>query len=313
MDTSDEVSQWVDVAPLKKDSLGTTKATSVHYQSDLVSNWYQHGCKHSACKEKWSEFDRLKDDFEDLKLHTAQTPIIHRHVSVDGRWTTQNITIQDPAMRTVLGEVLRDYWFLLDCEFRRWTFEPDFTPFVHRWNVLKQLRDANSGNATLQNAASGLIAFLEPLISESLVSLAQATKTGLIAFKDLPLIFEPGALVQTDFFDAKVICRVVSCNKALGCVDLWTIDVEFIDWNGEITGYDSATINIDGYHGQYRVTSLPIFPISFLADPEAAKAEAIERGRKFEALRGYHVKSCNGTKLVLDNMNPYQPRSVSDL
>lgn len=191
LNPSDEVSERVDLEPQEQDGTGTTEATSVNHLSNLVSNWYHHGCQSGDCKEKLSEFDNLENDFADLKHGTAQIPIIHHHVYKRGRWTTDSITIQDPAMRTVVGEVLRNYGSL-DCELESWTFKSDLTPFVHRWDILKQLHNSNSGNASLQNAASGLITFLEPLLSQSIVSLDQASQTSLISFEDLPLIFKPG-------------------------------------------------------------------------------------------------------------------------
>ncbi|KAG7417567.1 Lon protease-like protein [Fusarium oxysporum f. sp. rapae] len=48
-----------------------------------------------------------------------------------------------------------------------------------------------------------------------------------------------------------------------------------------------------------RVTSLPAYPLSFHNSPSKIRQQMIERGRKFEALRGYHFQAGSGTKILL--------------
>ena len=86
--------------------------------------------------------------------------------------------------------------------------------------------------------------------------------------------------------------------------------MEYVDWNGENSGYTTTTLTIWEYEGFRRVTALPVFPISFLADSEKAKLTMIERGRKFERLRGYKFMISNGTKVLLETEKPEQ-RPVS--
>ena len=82
--------------------------------------------------------------------------------------------------------------------------------------------------------------------------------------------------------------------------------MEYIDWNGENSGYTTTTLTIWQYEGYRRVTALPVFPISFLADSEKTKLALIERGRKFERLRGYKFMISNGTKILLEVEKPEQ-------
>ena len=82
--------------------------------------------------------------------------------------------------------------------------------------------------------------------------------------------------------------------------------MEYVDWNGEKNGYTTTTLTIWQYEGFRRVTALPVFPISFLANSDKTKMAMIERGRKFERLRGYKFMISNGTKVLLETAKPEQ-------
>lgn len=213
-------------------------------------------------------------------------------------------------MRLVLAEVLHKYQDL-DLEVENWTFEPPFMPLVHRWDALKTYH-TNAKDVTLRNAASALLAFLTPILASSVVSLAQTKKTGKVSFNNVWMIFPPSSLVQTKFFGVDTICRVTKYKRIVDCKgpDAWAIDMEYVDWNGETTGFTTTQLKIWEFEGFRRVAALPVFPLSILGDAEKTKAAMIERGRKFERLRGYHFMISNGTKVLCETEKPEQ-RPVS--
>ncbi|ORY58234.1 uncharacterized protein BCR38DRAFT_461014 [Pseudomassariella vexata] len=257
---------------------------------------------------RWSEFAVVDDDEDDLADRTSTVPIIHRHIYVNKHWVTTSITVQDQAMRTVLLDVLAKYQDL-DPELESWTFEPPFMPLVHRWEDLKAYQ-AESPAGALRNAASALLAFLTPIVASSVVSLAKTRKTGKVNFDNVWQIFPPSSLVVTKFFGVDAVCRVLKYRKRpedrCGNPAAWVIDMEYVDWNGENCGYTTTTLTIWDFEGFRRVIGLPVFPISFLPDVETTKAALIERGRKFERLRGYNFMLSNGTKVLLESEKPEQ-------
>ncbi|KAG9234677.1 P-loop containing nucleoside triphosphate hydrolase protein [Amylocarpus encephaloides] len=234
-------------------------------------------------------------------------PIVHRHVYENKHWITTSITIQDAAMRKVLTEVLNKYQDL-DMELENWTFIPPFMPLVHRWDILKNFQSATMEDS-LRRAASALLAFLSPIIASSIISLNATKKTGKVSFANVWQIFPPSAFVLTKFFGVDAICRVLKYKKREADRHNprgWVIDMEYVDWNGENSGYTTTTLTIWEYDGFRRVTSLPVFPISFLAEIEETKSAMMERGRKFERLRGYKFMISNGTKILLETEKPEQ-------
>ncbi|KAH8680953.1 hypothetical protein BX600DRAFT_445410 [Xylariales sp. PMI_506] len=299
--------EGVDVKPLAKDSNGADEAATLGYETKLVSNWFHHKCQYNSCPPRWTEFASAEDDEADLGERTSQIPIVHRHELVDKNWVTTGVTVQDKAMRSVLSEVLHNYQDL-DLELENWSFQPPFMPIVHRWNDLKAYL-VNTEDITLKNAASGLIAFLTPVVSASVVSLAQTKTAGKINFENVWLLFPPRSLVMTKFFGVDTVCRLTKYKKRPACRNnpaSWAIDLEYIDWNGETSGYTTTQLIIWDFDGFRRVTALPVYPISFIEDLETITSALVQRGRKWESLRGYHYMLANGTMILLETEKPEQ-------
>ncbi|KAI0846782.1 hypothetical protein F5Y00DRAFT_264194 [Daldinia vernicosa] len=115
-----------------------------------------------------------------------------------------------------------------------------------------------------------------------------------IDFAKIQHIFPPGTLVFSRKDNAEIVSRVLRCQKKgrRNTDPKWKIDVEHVDWNGEECGYREYSFTIDKFDGDCRVTELNVFPISYLADEAKVRAALIERGRKFEQLRGYRFRAC---------------------
>jgi hypothetical protein len=271
--------------------------------STLSSNRYLHKCRYDSCKPRWSAFAEVDEEEEDLNKRTVHVPIIHHHELVNHSWVTSAITIQDPDMRHILLEVLHGYQDF-DPALEDWKFSPPFRPLVHRWDLLKTI-ELKLPVGSLKNAAKALSSFLTPRIASSIASLAQTKKAGKVNFDNVWQVFPPGCFVMTKIFCEDVICRVVQYTLNEDILNPhWQIDVEYIDWDGESTGFVTTNVNIPKFKHFKKVTSLPVYPISFLDDLEKTKERFIERGRKFERLRGYRYRLCSGTKVLLETEKP---------
>jgi hypothetical protein len=295
------------VVPINKNSLGESQASKLGYPSKLVSKWYHHKCEYNSCPERWAEYDNVNDEAASLARRNAAIPIVHRHEFVKKHWVTKSFTVQDAAMRQVLDVVLAKYQDL-DLELTNYTFEPPFMPLVHRWEKLKS-HYVDLAAGPVKNGAAALLAFLAPIIASSVLSLAQTEATGKVSFENIWQIFPPSSIVKTKFYGVDTVCRVVKYKKreADRCNPAgWVIDMEYVDWNGETSGWTTTTLTIWEYEGYKKVTGLPVFPISFAPDQEKIRAEMITRGRKWEGLRGYHFEIAQGTKILLETEKPEQ-------
>lgn len=266
-------------------------------QLNMIKKLYRHDCP--QCESRWSEFAVVEEEQDDLTKRAAQIPIIHRHKYYKRRWITYSFTIQSSIMKDLLTMALNNYQDL-DMELENWTFRPPYRPLVHRWDRLKELQ-TNTTDLTNKQAANTLMEFLVPILASSVDALSQTRRTGKISFEGVWQIFPPGELVMTKFFGVETICRVLKYERLdINKVSVWVITTEYVDWNGNCCGYDTTKATIREFVGFRRVTALPVYPLSF--DDAAAEIELkmVERGRKFERLRGYHFVECSGKKVLME-------------
>ncbi|KAF4434895.1 Fidgetin 1 [Fusarium acutatum] len=272
---------------------------------------YKHRCDYNSCPDRWSRFPTHQKEHDDIEQSALQEPIVHRHIFSDHKWQTESFTIQSPAMQAVISTVLDKYQDL-DLDVQKWTFEPPFMPLVHRWDRLLSLCEAENEEHEPE-AAAQLLDFLTPILTPKVDALVKTRKTGNVLFDDLWQIFAPHEFVITKFYGVEAACRVTKYKLVEQCPmpSFWEIHLEYIDWNGNRCGYANTMIVIPEFTAYRRVTSLPAYPLSFHNSPSKIRGQMIERGRKFEALRGYHFQTCSGTKILLGKSEERPPDLAS--
>ena len=133
----------------------------------------------------------------------------------------------------------------------------------------------------------------------------------MVTFDRIWHIFPPGQLVLTTFYGLEAACRITKCKEGhIGDMKVWNVSMEYVDWNGNSCGYAPTTATIQGFQKTRRVTSLPIYPLSFHPEKSAVEARLLARGRHFESLRGYQFQSCVGTKIMLEGVSEERLVSV---
>ena len=155
------------------------------------------------------------------------------------------------------------------------------------------------------DALKHLMAFLTPLVAASVEALLETRRTKKIAFESIWQIFPPGELAIFSAYGAEAAARVTKYERIPGPTQCdparWAIDLEYVDWNGASCGLAATKTTIWEYKGFVRTTGLAVYPLAFAADPDALRAKMVARGARFEALRGFHFKTCAGYKILMDN------------
>lgn len=217
---------------------------------------------------------------------------------------TESFTIQDPLMRKHLRVGLANYQDF-DLELKNWTFTAPYSPIVHRWDQLHAQCEATAEPKS-KSAFKQLMTFLRPILAPSIDSLIETKKTGKVEFNNIWQIFPPGELVVTSFFGVEAVARILRYELVQPCREppYWQVDFEYLDWNGERCGYSSAKTKIRYFSGFKFVTGLGVYPLSFSSTASEIRERLTARGRKFEGLRGYHFRSCTGTKILLETKRP---------
>ncbi|OTB06012.1 hypothetical protein M426DRAFT_259837 [Hypoxylon sp. CI-4A] len=297
-------------------SPGKWKGTNLQYiePHDFVGNWYQNECSFARCP-RWKAFPNAEGEKADLEDRTAKFPIIRRLGPTGEGWKTVSFIIQGQAMRKILSDVLKGYQDL-DIEVEDYTFEEPFQPLVHRWDALQGYGTKIKDDPDAKSALSDLLAFLTPIVDTGLSFISKAQKTGKATFDELWHVFNPGSLVITKLQGIDIICRILKYDKGhRTSLDpkSWVFDLEYVDWNGTETGFTTTRVQIVEFKGFKRIRSLPMFPISYHSEEAKVRESHIERGRKFERLRGFHLMSSEGAMRELDGLRrPIEGRLCID-
>ncbi|KAK4454470.1 P-loop containing nucleoside triphosphate hydrolase [Podospora aff. communis PSN243] len=275
-----------------------------------IGKYYEHDCHggHNCNHSHFSEFPSRRTANKAFEERIKDQHAIIQRFKKDGDiWETSKFTVRSTDMQEILSEAMSGYpdW---RSNSHSWTFEPPYTPLVHRWDrilgINKQLAsevsDKTDDTCKKAKAAAELVEFLKPLLSPSIGSIAEARDTKQIAFKDVWQILPPGELAMTEFLEEKSICRVASHEGGQDSSTALVVWIETVMWNGREAGIVKSQRTIEPYDGVKDVTSLDIHPLSYVDDVEEVKRKMIARGRKYEKLRGRHFQMYRGQSYTMD-------------
>ncbi|PKS12566.1 hypothetical protein jhhlp_000774 [Lomentospora prolificans] len=274
-----------------------------------IITFYNHSTDPNDKRPRWSEFQDPVAEERRLKQVGKDFAVIHRQsrVEKDGcdSWITTSIEAQSPRLRTVLDQVFSDYsgWFP---DSSPYAVAPPFKPYVHRWDTLKKVCE-EAGSGMLAAELQLLRGELEPRITGYLSSLDRIRSTGTVSFSNLWMILAPGCLVISDRTGKTQISKLVQVifsPKKRNQDAFYRLVLASVNWNGSTTGIELSVVNICEYGDAIAVQKLSVYPVEFASNWEKIEKQVLARGRKWEALRGYHMKAYSGTKYVMER-NPF--------
>ena len=82
--------------------------------------------------------------------------------------------------------------------------------------------------------------------------------------------------------------------KSLIAGEMYTIETEYLDYDGKKFGMAQAKFDLKEFKGVRKITSLPLYPLKYHTTSEALKSQLLERGKRFTTLDGMQYKSQQG-------------------
>jgi hypothetical protein len=257
-----------------------------------VKDLYQ-GPEDAQGRAQW--LDKYPEDAEEAAENeeTEKYALIARkRKCFDGRkkFDIDSIIIQSPDLKKILGKVFNNYPGLT-CELDRLIFSAPFEPFVHRWTEF-----TNAVNAEPAGKAKEHLEILHSLLKEELKDVIKAIEDyvfhGVTTYLHLWAIFQPGSVVYTRQGGTPKGMRFYSGEYTkTDSGPCYQLSLEPIGWAGTHFGRGVEYIQIYTFTGTKAISSLVAFPLSFHPEKETIRKSLIQRGKKYEALAGYHYKS----------------------
>lgn len=123
---------------------------------------------------------------------------------------------------------------------------------------------------------------------------------GVMEFGKLWTLFEPGCLIyrKSDGHD-RIYRLKTGTFSTVGSASAkaYMMSCQYVDFDGTNFGYSNETINIFDFKGTKKISKLGAFPPQFHSDPEELKTRLTDRGRMFEAFKGYHFVAYDGVAI----------------
>ena len=274
---------------------------------------------------RWSEYADPDVEEKELQRLTAGYDIVHRKERGQDRhgntsWQTHSILIRGGLKRDVLAKALAGYPNL-NLEASEMEFKPPFEPLVHRW---AKLQESVTEMKTLAVTADDrtrvdnnvvLMKTLKDVISSSLTALDKIKRTDQVEFDMLWMLFPPGELVVSYESGVEQVYRVLAPLKLVtpeGSPPYWNAKYEYLDWNGHVTGFAATGSPFHHYEGSQPIQAFHLVPLSGHPESKQIISRVTQRGRRFEGLRGYHFKVCEGTRETKNTLKPVSPDTRQD-
>ncbi|KAJ4259691.1 hypothetical protein NW762_007622 [Fusarium torreyae] len=222
----------------------------------------------------------------------------------DGTWEVRKIIINNVALKSALCSVFKEYPGV-DCNTSTLKFTKPFVPLVHRWKQLCKLATKEIGSE-VQQTMSLFVGMLKRELRDTLKKLKTIKATGYVSFEDLPLAFEPGQLIiRSRPQMAAGIFRKLSLSP-VG----YTVNVDQVMWNGYEYGVVQMTWTLNFFEDSCRLAELDVHPCWACSEHAAndVRSALIKRGRKYEELRGKHLRFHVGVTQVSRDENSWEYR-----
>jgi hypothetical protein len=124
-------------------------------------------------------------------------------------------------------------------------------------------------------------------------------KAGNITFELLWALFKPNTIVYTPTYGNKDDPRCFKVDFAAKDSDFtekeWmAVEGRYLEYDGKHFGLGNISVDVDAFKGPRKITSLDVYPFSYLKDAEKTRQELIERGSKFVGFQGMNYRAHKG-------------------
>lgn len=136
-------------------------------------------------------------------------------------------------------------------------------------------------------------------IGDNIRTFQDYVQNGVVCFKDLWMIFQPGNVVVAAHLGPLSAFEMVETEYMQNnCGKFLEVRCDCVDYGGKEFGRYQEHISIPEFIGTKKITGLKVYPLHFHEEKEALAAKLIKRGEVFEQLAGHHYKQYQGKAIT---------------
>lgn len=194
-----------------------------------------------------------------------------------------SLQVNSPSLKKVLKEVIQDF---PGQSFHTSNVTIDFPPrclYHYRTELASKLKTADP-DSELAAHLPILNKFIDEQFEETIDVVSNLNPQGLTSYEHLWTLFRPGFKVYTRQQGLPRVFKLNSYQYIYGNCESLSLNVDFIDFDGESFGKRNENISIPKFSGTAPVTSLNAFPLARHHDALNISRTLIARGRKWEKI-----------------------------
>lgn len=136
-------------------------------------------------------------------------------------------------------------------------------------------------------------------IGDKVKMLQDYMRNGVVCFKDLWMIFQPGTVVVSAHRGPLSAFEMVETEYMEDNQGKFLqVRCDCVDSNGKEFGRYMEAIRISEFIGTKKITGLKVYPLHFREDKDELTAKLVKRGEMFERLAGHHYKEYSGKAIT---------------
>ncbi|KAK5936536.1 hypothetical protein PMZ80_011223 [Knufia obscura] len=144
-----------------------------------------------------------------------------------------------------------------------------------------------------------LVDYLDKDYAQTKEALYPMLEHGTITFEYLWALFKPNEILYSSTYgddeEPRAFKTVYSRENASMMRGKWySIEARYLEYDGKNFGMATVNAEIHAFTGSRKISSLSCYPIRYHNNPDKAKQELIDRGKRFVALKGMNYKTYAG-------------------
>ncbi|KAI7250427.1 hypothetical protein KC352_g12853 [Hortaea werneckii] len=254
---------------------------------------------------------KLKESAEDDETEFAEYAfLVRRCFNWENKYTDTVVDIKSKQLRAVLAEVMKECKSVsLEAE------EPTIDPNL-LFLYLEELRTFYRKTLKSRIAAEKkrkaikkleqqralcktLVGYIDEDYAETKKTLYPLLAAGNITFDLMWALFKPNEIAVTSCYGTWDEPRCFKVEYATKCQSMqrgewYCVEGKYLEYDGKGFGYGDFEVDVDGFKGPRKISSLATYPLKYHRDAEGVRKKIIARGEQFVGMEGMQYQFHKG-------------------
>lgn len=233
-------------------------------------------------RRKFDWENRYTETVVDIKSKLLRDALAHIMDGVKSVSLVQDTPVLDPNLLFLYLEETREY-----------------AKELKALSKSEKKKKARRRTATKAAHLKILIRYLDKDYADIKKTLYPLLDSNTITFDLLWALFKPNTIAYTQTYstpDEPRAFKIEYATKESSFMkgQWYSIEGRYLEYDGKAFGMGTMAAEVESFKGPRKISSLACYPLKYYREPEALRAQLIERGKKFVSLQGMNYRFHKG-------------------